>query len=488
MIALLLFLAAAPAPAVFDCASRAGGAEGYRAHLKKCGIEEAIALATQLIAFATVNRDVDALAQAPAFGEMEAFLRDWAASNGLAFAVIGKRDAWQMMLGDGGALALIAHADVEPADPKMWRSNPFAAVLQNDKLFGRGSEDDKGPLAAAMVAVASAHAFGLPVAGIRIAIGTAEETDSAPMKRYAALAQARYNVSIDGEFPVVFAQFGYVAWHLRIAPGGGPEASVIERIEAGEFLTQVPGRAQATIIQGAAFAAELKERATKLRLRHTIATAGDTLSVTVEGKSVHASLPEEGDNALLSLAELLRKLPVAHNGYKRLVDMLTDDFGYDCFARKIGLAQEDPMMGKLVIAPTLVRELPDHTIDLGVNLRRPAGMTNEAFRARLHSTAQRLGVTEGYVFVGDPHVADVSGELVTTLLGIYKQHEPGKAEPKIDRGGTYAKLFAGGVDFGPSFPGQPYMGHTDNEFITKRELAAQTEMLGEVILALAVSR
>ena len=427
------------------------------------------------------------MAQAPAFADMEAFLRAWATTNGLAFAVIGTRDAWQLTLGDGGTLALIAHADVEPADAKTWNTPPFLGVLKGDKLFGRGAEDDKGPLAAAMVALANARAFALPLLGVRIAVGTSEETDAAPMRRYAALPQAHYNVSIDGEYPVVLAQFGVVSWHLRMPKGGGSEASVITRLEAGEFLTQVPGHARATLANGAAFATALEARANKLRLRHMITTDGDTLTVSVQGKAVRASLPEEGDNALLALAELLRKLPVAHNGYKRLVDILADDFGYDFFGRKLGLAYEDPMMGKLVVAPTTVRELADKTVELGVDIRRPQGMASAAFRDRLHSIAQRLGVSEGEVVIGDAHVADASAPLVKTLLGIYVAHEGGKAETRIDRDGTYAKLFAGGVDFGPSFPGEPYMGHTDNESITLRELATQTLLLGEAILALATS-
>ena len=144
-------------------------------------------------------------------------------------------------------------------------------------------------------------------------------------------------------------------------------------------------------------------------------------------------------------------------------------------------------MGKLVVAPTTVRELADKTVELGVDIRRPQGMASAAFRDRLHSIAQRLGVSEGEVVIGDAHVADASAPLVKTLLGIYVAHEGGKAETRIDRDGTYAKLFAGGVDFGPSFPGEPYTGHTDNESITLRELATQTLLLGEAILALATS-
>jgi predicted dipeptidase len=389
-----------------------------------------------------------------------------------------------MTLDGGAALALIAHGDVEPADAKTWRTPPFAAVLQDDKLFGRGAEDDKGPLAAAMVAVAAAHAFGLKTAGIRISVGTSEETSAEPMKRYAAQPQAKLNVSIDAEFPVVAAQLGFVAWHLRV-PLGVSAGPAIVRVEAGEFLTQIPGHALALITRGAAFAGALRERAQRLHVRATVTATGDDLTVAVEGKTAHASVPEEGDNALIRLAMLMRELPVAKNGYKRMLDILADDFGDDMYGRTLGVAYEDPVMGKLIVAPTTVREVSG-AVELGVNLRRPVGMSAEAFRAKLHAVALRLGADEGETFVGDAHAADVSGPLVTTLLGIYDAHEGVKAVAKTSRGGTYAKLFSGGVDFGPAFPSEPYTGHTDNEYITVRALGAETEMLGEAIIALAL--
>ncbi len=476
----LLFLSA------FDCASHNGGVEGYRAHLKNCGTAEAAALATELIARPTFNSDPDKLATTAAFADLENFLHVWADKQGFEFKVFGARDAWQISLGDGNTLAFIAHGDVQPAEAKNWRTSPFVAVLQEAKLYGRGAEDDKGPLAAALVALADAKAFALPLQGIRIAIGTSEESGLTAMKRYAALPEAKYNVSIDGEFPVVGSQFGFVEWHLR-APVGEAKGATLTALHAAEFLTQIPGHADASIDHGASFADALRERAKKLRLKSEIKIDGETLNVAVEGKTAHSSVPEEGDNALSALAELLRKLPLANNGYKKIIDILADDFGYDWYGKKIGLAYDDPEMGHLVVAPTTVHS-DGKWVDLGVNLRRPRGKTVEEFRANMHAVAVRLGVEEGEVYVGEPHVADTTGPLVKTLLNIYSAHEHKKAAVQTERGGTYARLFAGGVDFGPSFPGEPYSGHGDNEYITLRALGAQTEMLGEAILALALTK
>jgi acetylornithine deacetylase len=52
-----------------------------------------------------------------------------------------------------GGLGFFSHSDTVPGDPRNW--DPFDPVIQDDKLFGRGSCDMKGPLAATLVAAAN---------------------------------------------------------------------------------------------------------------------------------------------------------------------------------------------------------------------------------------------------------------------------------------------------------------------------------------------
>ncbi|HEY4365246.1 MAG TPA: M20/M25/M40 family metallo-hydrolase [Bryobacteraceae bacterium] len=50
--------------------------------------------------------------------------------------------------GKGRPLLLMAHSDVWPADPKQWSSDPFGAQVRDGFLYGRGTLDAKGLLAA----------------------------------------------------------------------------------------------------------------------------------------------------------------------------------------------------------------------------------------------------------------------------------------------------------------------------------------------------
>jgi len=74
-------------------------------------------------------------------------------------------------------VCLYAHHDVQPeGDPALWRTEPFAATRQGDRLFGRGAADDKGGLA---VHLAALRAFdGKPPVGVTLFVEGEEEVGS----------------------------------------------------------------------------------------------------------------------------------------------------------------------------------------------------------------------------------------------------------------------------------------------------------------------
>jgi acetylornithine deacetylase/succinyl-diaminopimelate desuccinylase-like protein len=151
-------------------------------------------------------------------------------------------------------------------------------------------------------------------------------------------------------------------------------------------------------------------------------------------------------------------------------------------------------MGPLLVAPTLLR-LEDGKVKLGVNMRRPGGRQNDEFMESLDRASREIGAeTSGRVreaagrHVGDPHLADTSGPLVTTLLEIYgRQRSAADAKPISIRGGTYARLFPRAVDFGPNLPGEAYTGHAPDESISLSTLDELTGMLSELLWRLALS-
>ena len=73
-------------------------------------------------------------------------------------------------------LVLSGHFDTVPAGAIQWDSDPFIGYIKGDKLFGRGSSDMKGGLAAMICATVQAFIESRPAGGIRLIFTSAEET------------------------------------------------------------------------------------------------------------------------------------------------------------------------------------------------------------------------------------------------------------------------------------------------------------------------
>jgi len=98
------------------------------------------------------------------------------------------------------------HYDVQPVEPiSLWDDNPFSGKIKGNKIFGRGSSDDKGELITRIKAVKSyLDIFGDVPCNVKFVIEGEEETGSANIEKY--LKKYKKKFSCDG----VIWEFGYV--------------------------------------------------------------------------------------------------------------------------------------------------------------------------------------------------------------------------------------------------------------------------------------
>ena len=55
--------------------------------------------------------------------------------------------------GQGKALDILAHLDVVPVSDNWTKTTPFEPYIEGDRIYGRGTSDDKGPAIAALYAM-----------------------------------------------------------------------------------------------------------------------------------------------------------------------------------------------------------------------------------------------------------------------------------------------------------------------------------------------
>ena len=80
--------------------------------------------------------------------------------------------------GGGRSLVLNGHMDTVPiGDPDKWTVDPLAAEIRNEKIFGRGSTDCKGGIAAMVIAAEAVRKAGVSLRGdVILAMVAGEET------------------------------------------------------------------------------------------------------------------------------------------------------------------------------------------------------------------------------------------------------------------------------------------------------------------------
>ena len=105
-------------------------------------------------------------------------------------------------------LLLMAHSDVVPADRAQWTVPPFAALIRDGFLYGRGAQDDKSLLAAELAVMVELKRRGKPLRRTVILLAEAdEEADSSGIQWLIKNAYPK----IDAEFAINEGGFAFDA-------------------------------------------------------------------------------------------------------------------------------------------------------------------------------------------------------------------------------------------------------------------------------------
>lgn len=133
------------------------------------------------------------------------------------------------------SFGVYTHSDVLPAGSTSWRIeggkeiDPFRATITGDKIYGRGTEDDKCSIVVSLYAMKIIKENGFKInRAIRLIIETTEETSGEGIKYYKNLYKVPdYNIVLDSAYPVVTAEkaYGSISAKFKLTPGigNGPE-------------------------------------------------------------------------------------------------------------------------------------------------------------------------------------------------------------------------------------------------------------------------
>ena len=374
-------------------------------------------------------------------------------------------------IGEGETMiGVVGHVDVvPPGNPAHWTTPPFEPDEREGKLYGRGTQDDKGPMMATLFAVKALMDAGVHFhKRVRFIFGGDEENHWRGIHRYLDREETpAMGFTPDAEFPLIFAEKHIL--QVELVGSNDVDAPVMD---VGTAFNAVPGEAIYTGPHQDELAAKLEE----LGFDYERTEAG----VRVLGKAAHASLPEQGVNAIARLAIALDAIGCQ----ARTIRFLARTAGMDYHARAIFGPVEDDVSGKLTFNVGRLVITPEEE-RLGIDMRIPVTASVEDVTAALKAAAANYGL-DVQVRASMPALyVPLDHPLVKTLLAVYREVTSDEdAEPLAIGGGTYARAMPNCVAYGPNFPGAPETAHQANEYVILADLYRAMEVYAEAIYRL----
>lgn len=348
-------------------------------------------------------------------------------------------------------LGIIGHMDVVPAGPG-WTVEPYAVTRREGYLLGRGTIDDKGPCVVALHAMRfwkelqdEGAAAQFPYT-LRFIFGANEESGMHDVEYYRAHnADPAFLFTPDAEFPVCYGEKG--GCKARLVSKEIPDVQrVVVSLEGGVAVNAVPGHAEA-VVRADADALPAAERI-------AVESAGEGLArVIAAGKSAHASLPEDGVNAIGLLVDYLLANDLCSPDERAFLEL--DQRLVGCSdGSGLGIDCADEHFGALT-AVGGVAAMEGDRFTQSIDVRFPTTTSGEEIVAKVGALAEEIGGTCETLDIMPPFLVDPDSPAIQALLAAYNEVTGENAKPFTIGGGTYARDFTCAASFGPERPDLP---------------------------------
>lgn len=385
------------------------------------------------------------------------------------------------------ALHILGHLDVVAPGDGWTVTQPFAPKVVDGMIYGRGTDDDKGPLAASLLAMKAVKDLGIPLkANCRCILGTNEESGSGDIAWYFArhpFAPATF--SPDSGFPVVNTEKGGFKPTFSKSWPVQEELPRLRWLHGGFRINVLPGDASAAVegIAPADMVSCARSITSRTGIQFTYTLEQGLTVVHARGTGSHAAWPEGGNNAITGLVALLCALPLADGPCKTALADLNALLPHgDCHGKALGIAQEEPVAGPLTVAFTLL-EVTDTGLEGRFDSRVPLCATED----NCLNIAKAAFEAKGFTFEGEqdkPHHTPADSPFVQTLLKRYEQYSGLKGECLSTGGGTYVHDIPGGVAFGCTLPGFDTHLHGADERVRISDLLLSAKLFTHIIIDL----
>lgn len=374
---------------------------------------------------------------------------------GFKTAIVNDAVGYAQWGDDEDYIGVVGHLDVVPAG-EGWSFPPFKLSKRDQRFYGRGILDNKGPILSCLFGLKLLKDLNLPMSKtIRIVFGTDEENGSGDIPLYLSEEKApQFGFTPDCKYPVVYGERGIVNYEILTS------FSVEELKRLGDFISDqardhVPDELSVTI---------------------------DDKKVSVTGKRAPSNAPELGENAITLLAEKILQEQALSGKLAEYFSWIVASLAEQHYGEGLGIDFSDADSGRLMITPyELIKK--DNQLSLSLAIRYPVSVTEAEVTTALEKhlpPKSRLTVVRriksSHFPKEDPNVQ--------ALSAIYEEVTGLDGTPVTTTGATYARFVPNIVAFGPSFPGQKGIAHNQDEYMDEEDLLLNMEIYMQAMLKL----
>ncbi|MGL5439136.1 MAG: dipeptidase PepV [Filifactoraceae bacterium] len=379
-------------------------------------------------------------------------------------------------IGEGDEMvAILGHLDVVPLGDG-WEHDPWGGEIVDGRMYGRGTEDDKGPTIGAFFALKAIEDLGLKInKRIRVIFGTDEESGSDCVKHYVESGQEMpvMGFTPDGCFPIIFAEKGSVGITLRKKLVDKGNIDVLE-LKAGVAKNVVAPKCHMVI--------NMEEDSID---GEGITSVVENLKTTIDavGVSAHASTPHLGKNSIYMTFNAISHLNFGGD-FQKVLNFFREKLNNETNGKSLGVFCEDKVSKELTLNVGMINLVED-AVEFTIDIRVPVTCKVEPVLETIEKVAKEYDLELTSSSLVQPLYVPEDSELIQKLSKVYHVQTGEKPELLAIGGGTYAKTFPNMVAFGPTFPGAPEVIHQPNEYIEIDEFMKAMQVIAAAIYELA---
>ncbi len=369
-------------------------------------------------------------------------------------------------------LGIIGHLDVVPSGDN-WTYPPFSATIFDNKIYGRGAIDDKGPVIASLYAMKYVLDNCKVHKRIRLILGLNEENDWKCINYYKKHEESpTIGFSPDADFPCIYAEKSILTSYFSMNYNKSNYDISIQEFDCNNNAINVVPKICSTVLKISSniimddFIKAIKNILDRYDFEIDVYKLNnEEIKLTSHGVGAHSAHPDLGINAISRLIIVLDDLFKSYNINMELFDFFTKYINTEYNGESLRINCKDES-GILTLNVGNL-SLDNNVLKIGLNLRIPISVPIENIEntfMKCLSNYKKINYKK-VDFKPSLHIPK-DNYLIKTLCDIYNEEANSYLEPIAIGGATYARAFDNCVSFGANLPGQKDMCHQTDEFIS----------------------